>query len=97
MLRNEIMTRLHALQEELHRRFGVKTLSLYGSVARDQETADSDIDLLVEFDRPTGLFGLIELQDHLEKLFGRKVDLGTPASLKPRFRERILAEAIHVS
>jgi predicted nucleotidyltransferase len=97
MLRNEIMATLHAQQEELHRRFGVKTLSLYGSVARNQETAESDIDLLVEFDRPTGLFGLIELQEHLEKCFGRKVDLGTPGSLKPRVRDRVLAEAIHVS
>ncbi|MCC6124855.1 MAG: nucleotidyltransferase family protein [Pirellulales bacterium] len=97
MMQSEILKILQALQEDLHRRFGVKSLSLYGSVARNQDTDASDIDLLVEFDRSTGLFGLIELQEHLEKHLGRKVDLGTPGSLKPRIRDRVLAEAIHVN
>lgn len=97
MQRSRILDILRSLQEDLHARFGVKSLSLYGSAARDQATEASDIDLLVEFDRPTGLFGLIELQEHLEKLLGRKVDLGTPGSLKPRIRDRVLAEAIHVN
>ncbi len=57
-------------------------------MARDQATAASDVDLLVEFDRPVGYFGLLALQDHLESLFGCKVDLGTPGSLKPRIRPR---------
>jgi uncharacterized protein len=96
MQRQQILDILRNLQDDLHVRFGVKSLSLYGSAARDEATDASDIDLLVEFDRPTGLFGLIELQEYLEKLFGRKVDLGTPGSLKSRFRDRILAEAIHV-
>jgi uncharacterized protein len=97
MQRRQILDILHSLQEDLHARFGVKSLSLYGSAARDQATEASDIDLLVEFDRPTGFFGLIELQEHLEKILGRKVDLGTPGSLKPRIRDRVLAEAIHVN
>jgi predicted nucleotidyltransferase len=61
---------------------GVKSLALFGSVARDEARPDSDVDLLVEFNRPTGLLGLIALQQKLEEWLGRPVDLGTPDSLK---------------
>ena len=57
----------------------------------------SDVDLLVEFDRPVGLFGLFALQDRLEELLGCKVDLGTPRSLKPRLRETVLREMVYVA
>ncbi len=82
---------------EMARRFGVKSLLLFGSVARDEATMASDVDLLVEFNRPVGYFGLFALQDYLEKLLGCSVDLGTPESLKPYMRERVLGEAIHVT
>ena len=59
--------------------------------------AASDVDLLVEFDRPVGYFGLFALQDHLESLLGCKVDLGTPGSLKPRIRERMMGECVRVA
>jgi hypothetical protein len=51
----------------------------------------------VEFGRPVGLFGLFALQDRLEEIFGCKVDLGTPDSLKPRLRDKVLKEAIYVT
>ena len=70
---------------------------LFGSVARDEATDKSDVDLLVEFHRPIGYFGFFELQDDLTRLLGAQVDLGTPASLKQRFRTRVLAEAIRVN
>ena len=81
---------------ELAQQFGVKSLLLFGSVARDEATAASDVDLLVEFNRPIGYFGLFALQDHLEKLLGCRVDLGTPDSLKPYIRERVMGELIRV-
>ena len=77
--------------------FSVESISLFGSTARDEATASSDVDLLVEFNRPVGLFGLIRLRRYLESLLGCKVDLGTPGSLKPRLRARILAEKFHVA
>lgn len=83
-------------QQTLSERFGVRSLALFGSVARDEATTESDIDLLVEFDRPIGLFELFALQDELEALLGRPVDVGTVASLKPRIRERVLEEAVSV-
>ena len=82
---------------ELERKFGVKSLLLFGSVARDEATSTSDVDLLVEFNRPVGYFGLFALQDYLEKLLGCRVDLGTLNSLKPYIRERVLGELIHVT
>jgi len=82
---------------ELTKQFGVKSLLLFGSVARDEATTASDVDLLVEFNRPVGYFGLFALQDYLEKLLGCPVDLGTPDSLKPNIRERVMGELIRVA
>jgi uncharacterized protein len=67
-----------------------------GSVCRDEAEPKSDVDLLVEFDRAVGYFGLLALQAYLESILGRKVDLGTPNSLKPRIRERVLRECARV-
>jgi predicted nucleotidyltransferase len=74
--------------------FAVKALFLFGSVARGEATPESDVDLLVEFDRPVGLFTLLGLQSYLEELLGCSVDLGTPNSLRPHLRETVLKEAI---
>jgi len=82
----QVLEILAAHQEEL-RQFGVKALTLFGSVARDEARSDSDVDLLVEFTKPVGLFAFIRLQHLLEQWLGRAVDLGTPDSLRPEFRE----------
>ena len=82
---------------DLAQKFGVKSLALFGSVSRDEASPGSDVDLLVEFDRPVGYFGLFALQDHLESVLGCKVDLGTPDSLKPRIRQRVLGECVRVT
>ncbi len=97
MKRSQVIQILSERQGELARQYGVKSLALFGSVARDQATSTSDVDLLVEFDHPVGYFGLFALQDHLESLLGCKVDLGTPDSLKPRIRERVMGECIRVT
>lgn len=80
----------------LHERYAVASLLLFGSVARGQATSTSDIDLLVEFNRPTGYFGLVALQEYLSAVLGRRVDLGTLRGLKPRVRERLQAEVCRV-
>jgi predicted nucleotidyltransferase len=77
------------------RRYQVRELSLFGSAARGETRPDSDIDLLVDYfpeARPS-LFDLIGMTNELSDLVGRKVDLGVKRSLKPRYRDRILAEA----
>jgi hypothetical protein len=97
MKRETVIYILKQKNAELAQQFGVKSLSLFGSVARDEATSTSDVDLLVEFNRPVGYFGLFALQDHLEKILGCPVDLGTPDSLKPRLRENAQRDLIHVT
>ena len=76
---------------------GVKSLAVFGSLARGEATRTSDIDILVEFDRPVGLFEFIRLKLYLEDLTGRWVDLVTPEAIRPAMRAAILNEAVHVT
>jgi len=97
MKRQQVIDILTEHLDEFRREFGVERLSLFGSVARDEAGPDSDVDLLVSFERPTGLFGLFRLQDRLAELLGCSVDLGTPNGLKPRVRDRVLKECVDVA
>jgi predicted nucleotidyltransferase len=93
-------TVIRAIRNEnptLRERFGVKSISLFGSVSRNEATTTSDVDLLVEFSRPTGYFGLFALQDYLVHILGCPVDIGTPASLKPRIRKQVMGDLIRVT
>ena len=97
MKQDAVLRILKQKNAELTQQFGVKSLLLFGSLARNEATSASDVDLLVEFNRPVGYFGLFALQDYLEKLLGCPVDLGTPGSLKPYVKERIMGEIIDVT
>ena len=95
MKRDEILTIVRANQKSLQE-LGVKSLSLFGSGARNQIKPDSDIDFLVEFDSPVGLFGLFQVQHYLEEILERSVDLGTLKALREHLRKPVLEEAIRV-
>ncbi|MEL6441449.1 MAG: nucleotidyltransferase family protein [Cyanobacteria bacterium J06621_8] len=95
MKRDEILTIVRAHQKSLQQ-LGVKSLSLFGSGARDQIKPDSDVDFLVEFDSPVGLFGLFQVQHYLEDVLDRSVDLGTIKALREHLRKPVLEEAIRV-
>jgi predicted nucleotidyltransferase len=97
MKQDMVLQILKQKNTELTKQFGVKSLLLFGSVARDEASTASDVDLLVEFNRPVGYLGLFALQDYLEKLLCCPVDLGTPDSLKPYIRERVMGELIRVA
>src|SRR4051812_48697306 len=72
----------------------VRRLALFGSVLRDDFGPDSDVDILVEFERGhVPGFALVNLEDELSALVGRKVDLHTPGSLSRYFRDRVVREA----
>ena len=73
---------------------GAHHVRVFGSVARGEADSDSDLDLLVDFDSNVGLLRWAELIVALERLLGCAVDVATVPSLKPRARERALAEAI---
>jgi uncharacterized protein len=97
MKRDDVLRILGEKKADLIERYPIASLSVFGSVARDEARIDSDVDMLVEFSQPVGLFKFIELQQHLESLLSCKVDLGTLSSLKSRIKEHILQEAIHVA
>ena len=82
---------------ELQRRFGVVSVRLFGSVARDEAGPDSDVDILVEFAGPVSLFGLADLRAYLMEVLGRPVDVGTEGSLRPRIRGAVVDEAVRVA
>ncbi len=97
MNRERVIRVLSERHTELAQKYGVKSLALFASVSRDEAGRASDVDLLVEFDCPVGYFGLFALQDYLELLLGCRVGLGTPNSLKPRIRARVLGECVRVA
>jgi predicted nucleotidyltransferase len=72
----------------------IRRLALFGSVIHGDHTPESDLDVLVEFERGhvPGL-DFFRMQDELSRLFGRRVDLNTPPFLSPYFRERVQREA----
>ncbi len=96
MTREEVIHILSEHQAELSA-MGVRSLTLFGSVARNETKPGSDVDLLVEFSQPVGLFRFITLKQYLEELLGSAVDLGTVRSLKPRLKDGIMREAIYVA
>ncbi|MCX6143306.1 MAG: nucleotidyltransferase family protein [Ignavibacteriales bacterium] len=73
-------------------KYHVATISLFGSMARNEATEASDIDLLVSFSRPVSLLQMVTLERELSDALGRKVDLLTEASLSPYLRDHILKE-----
>ena len=97
MKQDAVLQVLKQKNAEITSKFGVKSLLLFGSVARNEATSTSDVDLLVEFNRPVGYFGLFALQDYIEKLLGCRVDLGTLESLKPYIKDRVMGELIRVT
>ncbi len=93
MKKDEVLAIITAHHENL-REMGVKSLDLFGSVARDEAHTGSDVDFLVEFNRPVGLFEFIEVRLYLEDLLGCRVDMGTLDALRENLREPVLEDVI---
>ncbi len=79
------------------RELGVRSLSLFGSVARGEAQETSDLDMLVEFEGRATFSGYMDVKELLEQTLGRRVDLVTRRAVKPALRDRILGEAIRVA
>jgi hypothetical protein len=93
--REEILASLGAAKAELQKRFRVRTLALFGSYARNQQTEQSDVDILVEVDPSIGL-GFVSLADELERRLQQKVDLVSSRAVKPNRRRLIEPDLIYV-
>ena len=82
---------------ELVRDHRVSSIRLFGSIARDEATTASDVDLLVAFEQPPGFDGYMTLKFRLEELLGCRVDLVMDGALKPEARPVVEQEAIRVA
>ncbi len=92
----EITATIEALKPQLKERFKVKTIGVFGSYVHGEQTPKSDVDVLVEFKEPVGLFEFMALEFYLSDVLGVKVDLVSKKALKPNIGKRILEEVIIV-
>ncbi len=95
-MKNELENITSKLREELPRlraQYNMTAIKLFGSFIRNEQRANSDLDILVTFSQAPSLFKFIELEEHLSDLLGIKVDLVMKSSLKPNIGKRILSEA----
>jgi uncharacterized protein len=91
---DEIIVRLRTELPDLRKEWPIRSLALFGSRVRDDAKPDSDLDVLVEFDRPVALSSFLALEERLATLTGLRVDLVSTAALKPYVGEHVRAEAV---
>lgn len=96
MDRDLALQKLTQSKPELHRRFGVVDLALFGSTLRGEAHTDSDVDVLVRFDGPATSARYFGVQFYLEDLLGAPVDLVTDNALREELRHIVEREAVHV-
>lgn len=97
MKRADVLQKLRTERDYLRAQYGVESLALFGSTARDEAGPDSDVDVLVEFGRPITMFDLVAVQQYLERCLGvDRVDLVPRDSVYPAFRADILGESLNV-
>ena len=97
MRKDHVMALLGPHFEEICRRFGVESLQLFGSVARDEAVSTSDVDILVDFGGAAGFSQYMDLLFYLEDLLNASVDLVTVRGLREELRENVQREAVRVA
>lgn len=97
MTPDDIKSKLRTLNPQLQERLRINRLYVFGSVARGQAELGSDIDILVDFEGAADFNSFMELQEQLENLLGRPVDLVTRKALRSELRQSIEQEAIRVA
>jgi len=93
--RENIILRLREIKPLLKEEYAVKKIGLFGSFAENSFSEESDIDLLVEFEKPVG-WRYFSLEIYLEKIFGRKIDLVTKNALKEQIKGQILEQVKYI-
>lgn len=95
LTKNYILSKLAELKPVLNKEYAVKEIGLFGSFSDESFSENSDIDLLVEFEKPIG-WKYFSLEIYLESIFGRKIDLVTKNALKKQLKDRILKQVNYV-
>ncbi|MBU2445082.1 MAG: nucleotidyltransferase family protein [Bacteroidetes bacterium] len=92
----EIKAILKQHEAEIKLRYGVRDIGIFGSYLHNNQKRNSDLDILVEFNKAPGFFKFIELEDYLTEILGVKVDLVMKSALKPKIGEHILSEVVYL-
>lgn len=93
--KNDILRTLQRNKESLYSKYPIKSLAIFGSVAREEDSDESDVDVLVEFSDNIGI-RFIDLAEEIESLLNRRVDLVSKKAVKPKYYKSIKQELIHV-
>lgn len=96
--KQEIIDKIKKIKSELQSKFDVEQIGIFGSYVHDEQTLDSDLDVLVELkkDSKLSLLGLCVFENWLSEFLGIKVDLVMKSNLKPKIGERILKEVVYL-
>ncbi len=92
--KHDILTKLRDLKPVLQKEYAVKKIGLFGSFSENTFSEDSDIDILVELEKPIG-WKFFTLELYLEKVFNRKIDLVTKNALKKQIKDEILKQVLY--
>jgi hypothetical protein len=95
---NEIKQILRTHRPHLAEKYGVVEIGVFGSYVRDEQRVDSDVDILIELTSPPriSLIGLVELEQYLSEIIGRKADVALKKNLRKRIGQRILNEVVPI-
>lgn len=96
MPNREIIEKLKLKKQELFSKYHLKSIGVFGSYARGEETPESDVDVLVEYDITPSMFELCNLEINLEKYLNRKIDLVEKYSIKKGLENYILNEVVYL-
>jgi len=91
-----VIRKLKETESLLKSKYGVERIGIFGSVVRNEQTEESDVDLLVEFRETPSLVKYMQLKFFLEDVLGKRVDLVVEGALKPRIRDKVLEEVVYV-
>jgi len=91
-----IIDTLKLHKEKIRKKYGVKSIGIFGSYVRGEQRKDSDLDILVEFEKPVDFFEFLELEEYLENILKVKVDLVLKKTLKPEISKYVLKEVVYV-
>lgn len=92
----DVEKKLSTIRLELKKKFKVNVIGVFGSVARGEDSAASDIDLLVDLDDDADLIDMVGLSQHLEEQLHRKIDIVPRRAIRPELSARILRETLYL-
>jgi predicted nucleotidyltransferase len=91
-----ILDQLRSMRHELREQYHVKRIGVFGSYSRNDQTKESDLDLVVEFDQSIGMMAFVHLQNLIADRLNLKIDLVTPDGLHPLIRDQVMHEVVYV-